>query len=111
MKLRAPAGAIVSAPGEPAGLPAAILNARLLLVRLDQRSHVTADIPVPVYSEAPLRPGDMLSGRAGVNLNRYVRGPLFAGTYCLYLFAGEHVAGPRLITYSGHGRRVARCES
>ncbi len=100
MKLRAPAGAIV-APGEPAGLPAAILNARLLLVRLDQRSQVTADIPVPVYSEAPLRPGDVLSGRAGVDLKSYVRGPLHAGPYCLYLFAGEHVAGPRLITIHG----------
>ncbi len=62
-----------------AGLPAAILNARLLLVRLDQRSQVTADIPVPVYSEAPLRPGDLLSGRAGVDLKSYVRGPLHAG--------------------------------
>lgn len=100
MKLRAPAGAIV-APGESAGLPAAILNARLLLVRLDQRSQVTADIPVPVYSEAPLRPGDVLSGRAGVDLKSYVRGPLHAGPYCLYLFAGEHVAGPRLITIRG----------
>jgi hypothetical protein len=100
MKLPAPAGAIV-APGEPGGLPAAVLNAHLLLVRLDQRSRVEADIPVPVYSEAPLSPGEVLSGRAGVDLKTYVRGPLHPGAYCLYLFAGEHVAGPRLITIQG----------
>jgi len=100
MKIRAPAGTIV-APGEPAGLPAAVLNARLLVVRLDQRSWVTADIPVPVYSEVPLKPGDVLSGRAGVDLKAYARGPLHPGPYCLYLFAGEHVAGPRLITIQG----------
>jgi hypothetical protein len=88
----------------PTTIPTAVLTGLLMFVQKDLRVPLRVDLQIPIYTKAPIKPGDVVEGFFGIDLASQLPQSFSAGTYQVYLAVGEHIAGPyRIIVSSGSG--------
>lgn len=82
-------------PAEP-GLPAALLNAQVLIVQRDKPQQGVVDVVVPVFGPAGVRPtaGSVVDAHFMVDLFPLLEPALEAGDYLAYLVVQEFVSAP-----------------
>jgi hypothetical protein len=95
-----PASSLVAAGegwAEDAALPAAVLRGTALLTGLDEDQRHLVDVRVPIFSNAPLRPGEPVRAAFTLDLTASLADPLPVGEWCVHLFLGAYRAGPFLL--------------
>lgn len=85
-----------SPPVPTPGPVAAVLRCMVLVVAANQNRPWQIPLDIPIWSDKPLAPGDMIEAAFSVDLAATL--PKAAGTYQVYLVAGQHLIGPRALT-------------
>lgn len=101
-----PASALVAEAGgwaEDPTLPAAVLRGTILLCGLDEDDRPAVDVRVPIFADAPLRPGEPVRAAFALDLAAALAQPLPPGEWCVHLFLGAYHAGPYLLIVTAPG--------
>jgi len=100
-----PATALVEAGGwaDDPSLPAAVLRGTILLCGLDEDDRPQVDVRVPVFANAPLRPGEPVRATFALDLAATLAQPLPPGEWCVHFFLGAYRAGPYVLVVTAPG--------
>lgn len=97
-----PASALVAEAEDPS-LPAAVLRGTILLCGLDEDDRPAVDVRVPIFADAPLRPGEPVRAAFALDLAATLAQPLPPGEWCVHFFLGAYRAGPYLLVVTAPG--------
>lgn len=88
------AGATAASGQRP---PAAVLRATVLVLIKDRNVPVRVPLEIPVWSDRPLKPGDLVEAVFSIDLAGAMPKAPAAGTYQVYVVAGRYLSGPHAL--------------
>jgi hypothetical protein len=86
----APSGA----QGKP---PGAVLRGAVLVLMKDESTPVRIPLEVPIWSDRPLKAGELAEAAFSIDLARALPSEARAGTFQVYVIAGRHLSGPHAL--------------
>jgi len=95
-----PAGAVAASGQRP---PAAVLRAAVLVLVKDRSTPVRIPLEIPVWSDRPLKPGELVEAVFSIDLAAAMPKAAAAGTYQVYVIAGRYLSGPHALVLTGSG--------
>lgn len=86
--------AAAAGPGKP---PAAVLRGAVLVLMKDESTPVRIALEIPIWSDRPLKAGELAEAAFSIDLARALPGDARAGTYQIYVIAGRYLSGPHAL--------------
>jgi hypothetical protein len=77
--------------------PAAVLRAMVLVLIKDRNIPVRIPLEIPVWSDRPLKPGDLAEAVFSIDLAEAMPKEAVAGTYQVYVLGGRYLSGPHAL--------------
>jgi hypothetical protein len=87
--------AVAAAPGQRP--PAAVLRVMVLVLIKDRNIPVRIPLEIPVWSDRPLKPGDLVEAVFSIDLADAMPKAAAPGTYQVYVVGGRYLSGPHAL--------------